>query len=65
MNKYLIVIWGDLEIGLEGPYKTDKDRWTAAREHRREDFKVNDGLFKLDCEGEAKVGDFCGHEALD
>lgn len=61
MNHYLLILHGDVEPELDGPFSiVDRDR--AAREHRREDPEMSDGLFWLDIEASGKptIGAFAG-----
>ena len=48
MTRWLVVVEGDVEPRLEGPFKTDLGRVVAAQEHRRKDLHERDGLFRLD-----------------
>lgn len=45
---WLVVVEGDIEPRLEGPFRSDRSRIISAREHRRNDPERNDGLFRLD-----------------
>jgi len=58
-NLYLLVIWGDVEPQLMGPFATEKARDKKAREIR----KVNgddDGLFPIEATGQVTVGSYSG-----
>jgi hypothetical protein len=59
---YLLVIFGDVEPCLKGPYKTDEDRLEVARRIRQVSDK--DGVFRLntDSKGKPVVGPFSGGE---
>jgi len=48
MTRWLIVVEGDIEPHLDGPYKNDQRRTAAARRHRGKDLEKRDGLFRLD-----------------
>lgn len=39
---YLVVVWGDVEPCLRGPFARDATRLAAARKHRREEGEEND-----------------------
>jgi hypothetical protein len=45
---YLLVIHGDVEPELRGPYKSEAGRDRAAKRHRLTDPEKEDGLFPLD-----------------
>ena len=56
---YLLVMWGDVEPGLMGPFASEKARDRKAREIR----KVNgddDGLYPLEATGKVAVGSYSG-----
>lgn len=48
MTYYLIVVHGDIEPVLRGPYKSEAARDRAAKRHRMTDPEMHDGLFPLD-----------------
>lgn len=48
MTRWLVVVEDDIEPRIEGPFKSDRTRITAAREHRRNDPDKRDGIFGLD-----------------
>jgi hypothetical protein len=48
MTRWLVVVEGDIEPHIEGPFKSDRMRLIAAREHRRNDPDKRDGIFELD-----------------
>jgi len=54
MDHYLLIIYGDVEPGIVGPFATDEERLEAARRHRRF-FGLRDNIFRLDAEGEVEV----------
>jgi hypothetical protein len=45
-SRHLIVVWGDVELELLGPYASDEARFAAAREIRAE--SDDDGVHWLD-----------------
>jgi hypothetical protein len=47
-TRWLVIVEGDIEPHLEGPFRSDRSRIAAAQEHRRSDLERNDGLFRLD-----------------
>ena len=51
MTRWLVVVEGDVEPRLEGPFKSERTRVAAARRHRRNDLEKQDGLFELDISG--------------
>lgn len=44
---YLLIIEGDVEPNLEGPFTHEEDVLTLARSHRENDEDLDDGLYKL------------------
>ncbi len=54
MDHYLLIIYGDVEPGIVGPFATDEERLKAARRHWRA-FGPRDSIFRLDAEGEVEV----------
>lgn len=48
MKRYLVVVEDDVEPSLEGPFRSERKRVSAAREHRAKDVEKKDGLFRLD-----------------
>lgn len=59
MNYYLLIIWGDLEPELEGPFDTEEDRDIRAKKFREEEGDEH-GLYMLNSEGEAEVNAYSG-----
>ena len=47
MDKFIILIWNDVEPPLRGPYASERGRIRAARRHRTVDPEGKDGLFRL------------------
>ena len=45
---FLIVIQGDVEPGIMGPFSSAEDRDEAALDWRKQDPNEKDGLYKLD-----------------
>lgn len=62
MNYYLLVIHGDVEPELMGPFDSSEERDQAARNHRKEDPNMNDGLFRICSESPVEVDAFAGLE---
>lgn len=65
VNHYLVIVFGDVDPYLRGPYKTDATRLAAARRHRKEeDGDLNDGMYRLDidAQGRPTIGAFSGGE---
>ncbi len=65
-KRYLVVVYGDVEPRLRGPFKTDATRLAAARKHRREEGN-EDGLFRLDIDakGRPSIWPYSGGEMSD
>jgi len=61
MTRYLLVVAGDIEPELKGPYKTEAGRDTAALAHKRA-HGDRDGLFMLDitAQGRPRVASYSG-----
>lgn len=61
---YLVVVSGDVEPNLWGPYATEEARDQAAKDHRKEDSDMNDGLYPLDVDkkGRPEIGSYCGSD---
>ena len=58
---WLLVIEGDVEPSVDGPYRTEEARTNAARVHRST-FGDGDGLYRLDVGDVASVSNFTGDE---
>lgn len=66
-KRFLLVIEGDVEARLDGPYESDELRDAAARKHRESDGDLHDGLHRLnvttvDPNMTVEVSDFAGFE---
>lgn len=64
-NRYLVVVVGDVDPYLKGPFKSDATRLAAARRYRKEeDGDLNDGMYRLDIDakGRPTIGAFSGGE---
>ena len=61
MKHYLIVVEGDIEPSVEGPF-TPKKLAAQARESRKQDPEQQNGLFWLDIDknGKPKIGAWSG-----
>jgi hypothetical protein len=59
-SMWLVVVVGDGEPEIHGPYKDGDERDAAALEHRKGDEGDEDGIFKLDCEGTPEVETYSG-----
>jgi hypothetical protein len=59
---YLIIVFGDVEPSIEGPFETEGDRDAFAGEHRAE--TDEDGVYRLDvsAEGKPEVYSYSGGE---
>ena len=64
MSRWLVVVDGDVEPRLEGPFKSDRLRVVAAREHRRNDREERNGLYRLDVSatGTPRISSFVSRE---
>lgn len=60
MNRYLLIVWHDIEPQLEGPFDNDEARLARAREVREE--SDEHGVYRLNAQGEASVDSFGGFE---
>jgi len=61
-ERYLIVVWGDIEPDIHGPYETDESRSLAARTLRQEEGPEH-GIYGLDVvDGMPEVFSFSGGE---
>ena len=60
-GKYLLVMHGDVEPELHGPFSTEAIRDDAARLHRKE-HGDEDGLFRVDATGNVEIASFTGAE---
>ena len=47
MKKWLIIVQGDVEPSLHGPFETKKARDTYAMTYRLGDLEMRDGIYKL------------------
>lgn len=52
---WLIVVYGDVEPGLHGPYATKDYRDQHALKHRASDPDMNDGIYKLTIDEEVPL----------
>lgn len=64
MTRWLLVVEGDVEPRLEGPFKSDQERVAAAQIHRKADSEGDDGLYRLDvsASGSPRVCHFSSRE---
>jgi len=60
MQKYLIVVWHDVEASIEGPFPNEEARLDRAREIRQG--SDEHGLYALDTEGTATISNFGGDD---
>jgi len=60
MRYYLVIVYGDVEPALKGPYKTEQARDCAAFRHRQKTDK--DGVYKLNVTtaGAPQIGAYSG-----
>ena len=61
---YLLIVHGDVDPQVRGPYPNDRARLEAARKHREQDGDLHDGTFRLDvaATGKPSVSVFTGAE---
>ena len=64
MRKYLLIVHGDVEPEVRGPFKGNRTRYGAAQRHRDADPSMEDGLYAVDCAGPVEIGTFDGLYAL-
>ncbi|MGB7537764.1 MAG: hypothetical protein WBM17_04425 [Anaerolineales bacterium] len=59
---YLVVVAGDVEPSLWGPYPSPEARDQAAKDHRRDDPDKEDGLYTLEinAKGKPEIGSYSG-----
>jgi hypothetical protein len=64
MTRWLVVVDHDTEPRIEGPFKNDQRRLTAARQHRILDLECSNGLFRLDisASGSPRIYHFISRE---
>jgi len=62
MKYYLMVVVGDVEPEIKGPFFTTEERDAAAKAHRKQDPEMNDGVYTLDVDADSgvKVGAYAG-----
>jgi hypothetical protein len=58
-KRFLLVVWGDVEPELLGPFKTQEERDRKAREIRTDEGDEH-GLFPIDAAGKVEVGSYSG-----
>lgn len=56
---FVLFVWGDVEPGLRGPYRTVEERDAAAQDIRREE-GPDHGIFALDVTGGVVVDCYSG-----
>lgn len=62
-SRYLIVVEGDVDPSLVGPFDTGDAVLKEARRQRQDDPDMENGLFRLRiCNGEPEIGSFSGQE---
>jgi hypothetical protein len=64
MKPYLLIVEGDVEPRLVGPFPSYGERDQAAREHREKN-GTDDGLYRLNAEGQVEVESYGGMELGD
>ena len=52
--RYLITVWGDVEPSYRGPFKTDEERDTEAKNFRKEEGDAH-GIYGLDIGASGKI----------
>ena len=60
VKPFLLVVYGDIEPAIHGPYETDCERREAARA-----ISIEHGVYRLDGPGPVEVDDFTGIELGD
>lgn len=62
MKHYLLIVWGDVDPELKGPYKNASERDQAAKDHRASDDDTEDGLYRVDVNssGKPKISSYPG-----
>ena len=57
---HLLIVEGDTEPRIEGPFASESEKEEFATQHRKNDPEQRDGIFSLDVWGTAKVDSFSG-----
>lgn len=52
-NRYLVIVWRDLEPDIEGPFDSEKERDEFALAFRKEEGEEH-GIYPLDIEGKVE-----------
>jgi hypothetical protein len=67
MTRWLIVVEGDVDPRLEGPFISEQARLAAAQSYRKSDAERQDGLYRLDVSaaGRPRVRHFTAGEIDD
>jgi hypothetical protein len=64
MKPHLLIVKGDVEPELVGPFNTPAERDRAARAYRAE-HGTDDGLYRLEAEGRVEVSPYGATELSD
>jgi hypothetical protein len=61
---YLLIVMGDVEPDLRGPFPSTEVRDQEAKDHRSQDPEMEDGLYPLDIDdhGNPEVGSYCSSD---
>lgn len=59
-NHYVLLIHGDIEPEVIGPFETEDARDQAAKALRADDSDMDNGIFSLDCTGKPEVEAYSG-----
>ena len=66
MNRilYLILVWGDVDPQLEGPFENEQDRDNRAAEYRNDEGDDAGGIYRLDLpeQGDPEIYSYGGGE---
>jgi len=59
-NYYVLLIHGDIEPEVIGPFETEEARDQAAKALRADDSDMDNGIFSLNCTGKPEVDSYSG-----
>ncbi len=65
MSLYLLIVHGDVEPQIVGPFPREAERDAYAKNHRAGDPDMRDGIFTLEAEGEVHVDTYSGGFFID
>lgn len=61
MRYYLLIIHGDVEPEVRGPFKSDAGAVRAARKHRRK-YGDEDGLYAVQARNKPRIEAYCSSD---